>query len=669
MIPFVPIGPAPDYPSETDVRSGVDYDFGNLTGSLDGVTVADIEDARDAILEKLPAALINGRIDASVGTIALAAKRQIEHSIGKYHNVREWPIKNDDVFKSPIASDNNFATWPGLLGPAGASGNEFFHTYTALDGSNKTCLRAESLGTDINNLTPSGSPVTILSADQVYDAGGLFLSSAGEISGSTVRLYYCGTPSANANHQICLATCPKTDILNPASWTKQGVMIAWNDVRLPAALQQGIEPTGYLEWGGWHWLYICSVPNGNRPVPTTFAKVILTDRRACVVRSSSATDWSAAEFRMLLAETDQPSRVQPYRYMISFHAFVKGTASNAPIYGVAACDATNTDHQRGVIFSSPDPWFDAAYTQEEFTFLLTRDNGTGWPDGEIDVFSLLTTNSSKNVLPSNKFRMAFGGRNLNGTWSCGMIELDSIDVALTPGHRGAAHNVQRMLGMRAGSTVEERSATQAVTVATNLNATVSSRLESASYTAPDNATIATGAAAAASAASSAGTAATNTATILARIGAFTGTGLNTILGFLRALAAKASGLTPSDLATGTTFDNTTDSQEAIADNSGGQDRSLLVYTTIDTLTSQTVFTLTVGPENDNALKDSVAVITSLDGTKVSRVPVSAYIGSGLQVALSSAPAFTISAGDLIACIASGSASESAESSQGTDVFV
>jgi len=59
-----------------------------------------------------------------------------------------------------------------------------------------------------------------------------------------------------------------------------------------------------------------------------------------------------------------------------------------------------------------------------------------------------------------------------------------------------------------------------------------------------------------------GTAANQT-TLLNRIGAFTGTGLNTILGFLKALMSKAGGLTPSDV--GGTFDNTTDSVEAIRD--------------------------------------------------------------------------------------------------------
>ena len=56
--------------------------------------------------------------------------------------------------------------------------------------------------------------------------------------------------------------------------------------------------------------------------------------------------------------------------------------------------------------------------------------------------------------------------------------------------------------------------------------------------------------------------AANQTTILARLGGWTGTGLNTILGAFRAIAGKAASLTPTDLSSGTTYDNTTDSLEA-----------------------------------------------------------------------------------------------------------
>ncbi len=92
-------------------------------------------------------------------------------------------------------------------------------------------------------------------------------------------------------------------------------------------------------------------------------------------------------------------------------------------------------------------------------------------------------------------------------------------------------------------------------IGANVDATVSSRLASSSYTAPDNTNIVIAAAAAASAATSA-------STLLARIGAFTGTGVNTVLGFFKSLLSKTATM-PSDI--GGTFDPTTDSTEAIRD--------------------------------------------------------------------------------------------------------
>lgn len=71
-------------------------------------------------------------------------------------------------------------------------------------------------------------------------------------------------------------------------------------------------------------------------------------------------------------------------------------------------------------------------------------------------------------------------------------------------------------------------------------------------------------------------------TILARIGSFTGTGVNTVLGFLKAVMSKAAS-TPSDV--GGTFAASTDSTEAIRDNmssslgSGASSNTLIVQTT------------------------------------------------------------------------------------------
>jgi len=64
----------------------------------------------------------------------------------------------------------------------------------------------------------------------------------------------------------------------------------------------------------------------------------------------------------------------------------------------------------------------------------------------------------------------------------------------------------------------------------------------------------------------------NTSTILDRLGAWAGSGVNTVLGAFRALANKAAGIsTPSDLTSGGgTFSNQTDSVEAIRDYTAAQ---------------------------------------------------------------------------------------------------
>lgn len=112
----------------------------------------------------------------------------------------------------------------------------------------------------------------------------------------------------------------------------------------------------------------------------------------------------------------------------------------------------------------------------------------------------------------------------------------------------------------------------------NLDAAITSRLASDSYTTPPTVTAIRqeldanstqlaklGTPAGASLAADVAAVKTDTGSLLSRLGAWTGSGLNTVLGAFRALAGKASALTPSDLSTGTTFDNTTDSLEALRD--------------------------------------------------------------------------------------------------------
>jgi hypothetical protein len=89
----------------------------------------------------------------------------------------------------------------------------------------------------------------------------------------------------------------------------------------------------------------------------------------------------------------------------------------------------------------------------------------------------------------------------------------------------------------------------------NLDAAVSTRLATAGYTAPDNAGIST-------IGGIVTTISTNVSTALARLGAFTGSGANTVFGFFLALLKKDA-ITPSDI--GGTFDPATDSTEAVSE--------------------------------------------------------------------------------------------------------
>lgn len=45
MIPFIAIGPAPDFPDEAEVEEGVEYDFGNMTGTLVATAASDTTEA------------------------------------------------------------------------------------------------------------------------------------------------------------------------------------------------------------------------------------------------------------------------------------------------------------------------------------------------------------------------------------------------------------------------------------------------------------------------------------------------------------------------------------------------------------------------------------------------------------------------------------------------
>lgn len=110
---------------------------------------------------------------------------------------------------------------------------------------------------------------------------------------------------------------------------------------------------------------------------------------------------------------------------------------------------------------------------------------------------------------------------------------------------------------------------------------------------------------------------TEITTILNRIGAFTGSGINTIFGFLRAMATKAVALTPSDLSSGTTYDNTTDSLEAI------RDRGDTTWTPTPASGARTV-TITVN-DGATALQNATVRLTEGANTRIGTTNASGVV--------------------------------------------
>lgn len=96
-------------------------------------------------------------------------------------------------------------------------------------------------------------------------------------------------------------------------------------------------------------------------------------------------------------------------------------------------------------------------------------------------------------------------------------------------------------------------------------------------------------------------------TILNRIGAFTGSGINTILGMLRAIMRSDTALTPSDV--GGTYDNTTKGLEAIA--ASGAAPVFPSFTVVaDAGNTALTFKTDRTETADNYWKDSYVTVTS-----------------------------------------------------------
>lgn len=116
--------------------------------------------------------------------------------------------------------------------------------------------------------------------------------------------------------------------------------------------------------------------------------------------------------------------------------------------------------------------------------------------------------------------------------------------------------------------------------------------------------------------------------------------------FWSALTSKSA--TP----TYTTFNNTTDSLEAIRDNStaaaSAGETLLWEETTVATVASSTVFTLTTGPANTNSLRGALIVVYDTDGLdEPYQGRVISYTGSTKTVRLNTVPTFAIEVGDRV----------------------
>ena len=110
----------------------------------------------------------------------------------------------------------------------------------------------------------------------------------------------------------------------------------------------------------------------------------------------------------------------------------------------------------------------------------------------------------------------------------------------------------------------------------------------------------------------------------------------------------------------TSYDNTTDSLEAIRDrgdaswSASASDPVLLLETTIATLTSQTVFTLTAGSaDNDPYTSHLCIIVDSVTANQKATCVVSDYVGSTRTVTLRDTPEFTIAVGDTVRMLALG----------------
>ena len=356
--------------------------------------------------------------------------------------VRDWGVSGDAPLFEPAGSDNSMATW----GTPVYDGTTRRLYYTAGNGSGSYVIRHIAL--DSAGL-PTGSPTTVLSGSEVYDTAGAFLPVV-ERESTTLHMFYCGMPSAFTNQNICYATASTSD---PLTWTKQGVAIAYSD--LPAYLHSGAEPTGLIKYGSTYYMYLCSTHGG----AAAALGASTMDRRAAVATASSLSGpWTLTP---LLCESTAESFQEPWIYQISPSVFRASSSSTALFYMISASGGVNTDYQQLELHESPTPMFAREYTRHIGTILVPRDEGTGFPDLEIDVVGTLSDDISKNSrsCTSGALWLYFGGKShSDGLWKMGLSKQTSVVKALRPPIQTRCHRYGTQLPLRAANVIEARDA-------------------------------------------------------------------------------------------------------------------------------------------------------------------------------------------------------------------
>jgi hypothetical protein len=199
----------------------------------------------------------------------------------------------------------------------------------------------------------------------------------------------------------------------------------------------------------------------------------------------------------------------------------------------------------------------------------------------------------------------------------------AADVAAVKSDTGSIKTQTDKIGTSGGDSANT------VTMQTRVDVAVSTRLAGSSYTAPDNTTVGTintklGTPASSVSADIAAVK-TDSASLLAKLGAFTGSGINTVLGFLKALAGKTASA-PSDM--GGTFDPASDSLEAIADANEA-------FTTTGVILTSDAFDNIASPDPTSAPTTTTEKLALLLQTPlvIERAPTSgngviSFVGSG-----------------------------------------